>query len=148
MMLAGNPPSQAPAEESSVRSDMNGEKKEARLTPEQQMQKRFPQPVRVGFLVGLPVIDNNDNTIAYVQRVVRTPTGKIQLIVRYGGWFGWVGWWQRRVAVPIELVAMLGAQVAAIDMFPEDFQKAPTWDAIDSTELATDEFIRVALTKR
>jgi hypothetical protein len=119
------------------------------LSPEQRMQRRFPQPVRVGFLIGRPVLDNDDNTLGYVQRVVRTGDGKIQLIVRYGGWFGWIGWWQRPVAVPIELVAMLGPFVAAIDFFPEDFRKAPTWQMpADGRDIGPDETIRVALTKR
>ena len=118
------------------------------LSPEERMQRRFPHPVRVGFLVGLPVIDNDDNTLGYVQRVVRTPAGKIHLIVRYGGWFGWIGWWQRPVAVPLELVGMLGAAVAALEMFPADFRQAPTWSAGDSNDLGPDETIKVALTKR
>jgi hypothetical protein len=118
------------------------------LSPEERMQRRFPHPVRVGFLVGLPVIDNDDNTLGYVQRVVRTPAGKVHLIVRYGGWFGWIGWWQRPVAVPVELVGMLGAAVAALEMFPADFRQAPTWSAGDSLDLGPHETIKVALTKR
>jgi hypothetical protein len=120
-----------------------------KLSPEERMQRRFPQPVRVGFLIGRPVIDNDDNTLGYVQRVVRTPDGKIELIVRYGGWFGWIGWWQRPVAVPIELVAMLGPFVAAVDFFPDDFRKAPTWEMpAGSKDIGPDDTIRVALTKR
>ena len=146
VMLLGASPSGIFA--SSSGSEKAGESKTESQTPEQKMARRFPQAVRVGFLVGRPVIDDDDNTLGYVQRVVRTADGKIQLIVRYGGWFGWIGWWQRPVAVPIELVAMLGAHVAAIDMFRDDFQKAPTWDVTEGKELAMDEVIRVALTKR
>src|ERR1700693_486772 len=62
---------------------------EPQLTPEEKMNKRFPQPVRVGFLIGLPVLDDDDNTLGRVQQVVRTPEGKISLIVSYGGSFGW-----------------------------------------------------------
>ena len=133
-------------------SSSQQEKSEAQdgkdISPEERMRRRFPYPVRVGFLVGLPVIDNDDNTLGYVQRVVRKPDGKIELIVRYGGWFGWIGWWQRPVAVPVELVGMLGAQVAALEMFPADFRQAPAWSLGDSTELGPDDTIRVALTKR
>jgi hypothetical protein len=142
----------APAGEplaSSSQSEKAGAEKTEDLTPEQKMQRRFPQAVRVGFLIGLPVLDNDDNTLGYVQRVVRTGDGKIQLIVRYGGWFGWIGWWQRPVAVPIEVVAMLGAQVAALDMAPDEFRKAPTWEMpAGTTDIPSDTSIRVALTKR
>jgi hypothetical protein len=134
---------------SSSQSEKASESKTETLTPEQKMQKRFPQAVRVGFLVGRPVLDDDDNTLGYVQRVVRTADGKIQLIVRYGGWFGWIGWWQRPVAVPIEVVAMLGPFVAAIDMPPDQFRKAPTWGPeSDTTDVPADETVRVALTKR
>src|SRR5882757_4035556 len=57
------------------------------LSPEEKMRRRFPQPARVRDLIGLPVLDWSDNTLGYVQRAVRTRDGKIQLIVRYGGWF-------------------------------------------------------------
>jgi hypothetical protein len=118
------------------------------LTPEQRMARRFPQPTRVGFLIGLPVLDNDDNTIAYVQRVVRTADGRILLIVRYGGWFGWIGWWQRPVAVPVETVAMLGRAVAALDISLDEFRQAPTWTRGEGDELAPSETIKVGLTRR
>ena len=146
-MLLVAPPGNALA--SSSQSTAASESKTESLTPEQKMQKRFPQAVRVGFLVGRPVIDDDDNTLGYVQRVVRSADGKIQLIVRYGGWFGWIGWWQRPVAVPIEVVAMLGPFVAAIDMPPDAFRKAPTWELPAGTaDIPADETVRVALTKR
>lgn len=122
---------------------------EAQLSPEQQMNRRFPQPARVRALIGRPVLDDYDNTLGYVLRVVRTQDSKLQLIVRYGGWFGWIGWWQRPVAVSIERVALIGPHVAAIDMPPQDFRNAPTWQpSADSSELAADETIRVAITRR
>jgi PRC-barrel domain len=130
-------------------AETRGEGQSKELTPQQKMQQRFPQPVRVGDLIGRPVLDNDDNTLGYVQRVVRTGDGKIQLIVRYGGWFGWIVWWQRPVAVPIELVAMLGPFVAALDMPPREFEKAPTWHASSGSQgIALNETIRVAITNR
>jgi PRC-barrel domain len=119
------------------------------LSPEETMRRRFPQPARVRDLIGLPVLDGYDNTLGYVQRVVRTRDSKIYLIVRYGGWFGWIGWWQRPVAVPIEVVALLGPHVAALDMTPEQFRAAPTWQpSSDFNDIGPDETIRVALTRR
>ena len=52
------------------------------------MQRRFPQPVRVGDLIGLPVLDDDSRTLGHVRQVVRTPQGKIKLIVAYGGFLG------------------------------------------------------------
>jgi hypothetical protein len=123
--------------------------KEEQLSPEETMRRRWPHPARVRDLIGLPLLDWRDNTLGYVQRVVRTRDGKIQFIVRYGGWFGWIGWWQRPIAVPIEVVALLGPHITLVDIGPEDLRDAPTWQPSDgSTEIAGDDVIRVALTRR
>jgi hypothetical protein len=133
---------------SSSQPARTGDSTEKALSPEERMQRRFPQPVRVGTLIGRPLLDDDDNTIGYVQRVVRTSDGKIQLIVRYGGWFGWIGWWQRPVAVPIEVAAVMGQFVVNLDMPLEAYRNAPTWVAGSGQELAPDETIKMALHKR
>lgn len=114
-------------------------------SPEARMNRRFPQNVRVGFLIGLPVLDDNDVTLGYVKEVVRTPEGKIKLIVSYSPWFGWFG---RPVAVPIEVVAILGSQIASLDMPPKDYAAAPTWAAGKDMPIPDNETIRIALTRR
>lgn len=128
----------------------DGEK--ARLSPEERMARRFPQPVRVGDLIGMPVLDFDDSIIGYIRQVVRTPQGKIQLIVPYWRWFGWAGpyldRYRRPVAVPIETVAILARQVNALEMTREDFDTAPAWAMEQSISLALDEKIRIALGRR
>jgi hypothetical protein len=113
--------------------------------PEAKMAKRFPQKVRVGHLIGLPLLDENDVTLGRVQKVVRSPEGKIKLIVSYSKWFGWFG---RPVAVPIEVVAILALQIDAVDMPREDFESEPTWSQGNDTVIADDETIRIALARR
>jgi hypothetical protein len=39
----------------------------------------------------LPALDLNASTLGYVHQVVRTPEGKIELIVSYSRWWGWFG---------------------------------------------------------
>lgn len=124
------------------------------LSPEAKMNRRFPQPVRVGDLIGLPVLDDDDSTIGYVHDVVRTPAGKIQLVVPYSPWFGWVkaggpfDWNRRPVAVPIETVAILARQLDALDMPLEAFDAAPTFRADQTTSIGRDETIKIALGRR
>jgi hypothetical protein len=108
------------------------------------MNKRFPQPVRVGFLVGLPVLDDSSSTLGYVRQVVRTPSGKIVLVVSYSRWFGWFG---RPVAVPIEAVGIEGRQIASLDMPRNEYAAAPTWQGQDATVLPADATIRIALAR-
>ncbi len=123
-------------------------------TPEERMRARFPQPVVAGSLVGLPVQDWRDRIIGYVREVVRTPEGKIQLIVPYGEWFGWIpyggvfDWGRRPVAVPIEVVAILGRHLNALDMGDDEFQSAPTWTPAQGRAIPPEEIIQIAISRR
>jgi len=118
-------------------------------TPEEIFNSRFPQPVRVGDLIGLPVLDYDDATIGHVRNVVRTPAGKIQLIVTQGGWpAGWSTWRSRLVPVPIEVVAILGRQIVALEMSREEFAAARTWSEADGQAIAPNETIRIAISRR
>jgi hypothetical protein len=109
------------------------------------MQRRFPQPVRVGDLIGIPVFDDDSRMLGDVRQVVRTPQGNIELIVDYGGWFGWGA---RPVAVPIEVVGIFGRQLASLDMPRSEYAAAPTWRDGADTVLPGDASIAVALARR
>jgi hypothetical protein len=115
------------------------------LSPEEKMQRRYPQPVKVGDLIGLPVLDDNDRTLGRVKSVMRTAGGKIQLIVPYGGFLGWR---QRLVAVPIEVIGIAGRQLAALDMTRAEFDAAPPWNDPESRPISPSEVIRVGLYRR
>jgi hypothetical protein len=115
------------------------------MTPEEKMNRRFPQPVRVGDLKSLRVLDDQDVTIGFVRRVVRTPQGKVVLLVSQGGWFGWG---ERLVAAPIEVMAIFGRQLASLDMEPKEYASASTWVENGGTQIPDDEIIRIALTRR
>jgi hypothetical protein len=108
------------------------------------MNRRFPQPVRVGDLIGLPVLDDRSSTLGFVRQVVRTAAGKTELIVSYSRWFGWFG---RPVVVPIEVVGIEGRQLASLDMPRSDYAAAPTWQGRDATALPDDATIRIALAR-
>jgi len=110
----------------------------------ERMRKRFPQPVRVGDLIGLPVLNENASTLGHVRQVVRTPQGNIQLVVSYSRLWGWFG---RPVAVPIEVVGIEGRQLVSLDMDSDEYARAPTWQKNDATELPNDATIRIALAR-
>ena len=115
------------------------------LSPEQRMARRYPQPVKVGDLIGLPVLDDHDRTLGYVRSVVRTADGNTKLIVPYGGF---LGWGRRPVAVPIEVVAIAGRQIAALDMTRAEFDAAPAWNDPQSRSLPPTEVVRIGLYRR
>jgi hypothetical protein len=111
---------------------------------DERMARRFPQPVRIGDLIGLPMLDDNASTLGFVRQVVRTPQGKIELIVSYSRWFGWFG---HPVAVPLEVVGIEGRQLVSLDMPRSDYAAAPLWQAQDATALPHDATIRIALAR-
>jgi hypothetical protein len=117
------------------------------LTPEQRMQRRFPQPVRVGDLIGLPVLDDSHRTLGFVREVVRTPQNEIDFIIAYSGWCGWCSWEARLVAVPIEVLGISGREIASLDMPRSEYATAPTWRRADATILSNDDSIRMALAR-
>lgn len=114
-------------------------------TPEERMNARFPQKVRVGDLIGLPVQDYDDRILGYVADVARTPEGKIVLVMPEGGWFGYGG---RPVPIPIETVAILARHLNLLDIPRADVAKLPTWAAADGTPIDRADIIRIAISRR
>lgn len=114
-------------------------------SPADRMARRWPQKVRVGDLIGLPVLDDNDVTLGFVREVVRGGDGGIKLIVSYSRWFGRFG---RPVAVPIEVLAIFGRQIASLDMKPDAYRSAPPYVAGSDADIPADETIRIAVMRR
>jgi hypothetical protein len=114
-------------------------------SPEARMSRRFPQKIKVAALLDIPVIDDDRKVLGHVRQVLRTPQGKIILVVAYSRWFGL---FPRQIAVPIERVGILGRQVGSIDMPEKDYIAAPTFTAGAETPIPPGETIRIALAKR
>lgn len=118
---------------------------DAGRTPEERMNARFPQKVRVADLIGLPVQDHDDRILGYVADVARTPAGKIVLVMPEGGWFGRGG---RPVPIPIETVAILARHLNLLDIPREEVPALPTWTAADGRSIDRAETIRIAIGRR
>ena len=106
--------------------------------------RRFPQPARVGHLIGMPVLDLYSKTLGYVREVVRTPAGETEFIVGYSQWWGWFG---RPVAVPLEVLGIEGRHLMSLDMSPGEYNAAPTWRNTEATPLSVDATVLVALSR-
>jgi hypothetical protein len=147
LSLAASAAPQTPPDQKSQQSTQA----EQKPSPEVLMNRRFPQPVRTGDVIGLPLLDYDDSTIGYVRDVIRTPDGKIVLLVPYRRWFGWLraGDWSRRlVGVPIETVAILGRHINVIDMSREDIDQLPSFENAEARPVPRNETIRIALGRR
>ena len=107
---------------------------------------RFPQPVRVGDLLGRKLLGPAESqpVLGRVSDVVRRPDGGTNLVVRLAGWFG-LG--TRLVAVPVEAVGLLGEHVALLDIKADDLRGLPAFDPAAASEIARDATIRVGLVK-
>jgi PRC-barrel domain len=114
------------------------------LAAEQRMLARYPQPVRVGDIIGLPVLDDNARTLGYVRQVVRTNENKIELIVDYDGFLGWRS---RLVAVPLEVVGIAGRHISSLDMPRSQYESASPWHSAGAQDLPADATISIALAR-
>jgi hypothetical protein len=103
--------------------------------------RRFPQPARVGDLVGMPLLDLNSKTLGHVQQIVQTTAGEIEFIIGYSRWWGWFG---RPVAVPLEALGIEGGHLVSLDMQPSEYDATPTWHETGGTSLPADATVRVA----
>lgn len=115
------------------------------LTAEQRMRRRHPQPVRVGDLVGLPLLDWHDRVLGRVIDVVRGPDNRIKLVAPVGGWFGFG---TRTVAVPLEAVAIRARQIDVLDIERTEVFALPLWTAGGDRPIDRDSKIAIALGRR
>jgi hypothetical protein len=118
----------------------------ANMAEDERMKHRYPQPIRVGALIGARVSDNDSRTIGYISQVIRTPQGRIDVVVDCCGWFGWGA---RPVTVPIAVLGALGGEVVSLDRMRSNYASAPTWQsAADDTVLPNDDTVQIALARR
>jgi hypothetical protein len=108
--------------------------------------QRFPQPVRVGDLIGRRVLEplESQPTLGWVREVVKEPDGTIAVVMNYGGF---LGFFSRPIAVPVNAMVLLGQFMEVSDYEPEQLQNFPDFKPAGTTALAADSIIRVGLAK-
>lgn len=107
---------------------------------------RFPQPVRVGDLIGREVLRpvESQDVLGRVRRVVRDATGQIMVVVDFGGF---LGFWSRPIAVPVDAMVLLGRDMEIVAFTPKQLQQFPTFSLSDTTDVPNDTIIKVGLAK-
>jgi hypothetical protein len=108
--------------------------------------RRFPQAVRVGDLINRTVIEPLESrpVLGHVTDVVRVSNGKEEIVMRHGGFFGFGG---RRIAVPIEAMALLGNELEVLDYTPQQLNTFPTYSGGGTMPLAPNDVIRMGLAR-
>jgi hypothetical protein len=117
----------------------------AHMAEDERMKHRYPQPIRVGALIGERVSDSDSRTIGSIRHVVRTAQGRIEVVVDCCGWFGFGS---RQVAVPIAVLGALGREVASLDWQRSAYAGAPTWQDTGDTVLGDNDTVQIALARR
>lgn len=107
---------------------------------------RYPQPVRVGDLTNRLVLEpsNHQGVLGRVDSVARDASGRLLLVMRYGGL---LGFFTRKVAVPLKTTTLLGQFVQVVDIPREQIAALPNFDAAAVSVLADDEVVRMGLNR-
>ena len=107
---------------------------------------RFPQPVRVGDLIGREVLRpvESQDVLGRVRRVVRDKSGQIVVVVDFGGF---LGFGSRQIGVPVDAMVLLGQDMEIVAYTPEQLQKFPTFAPSGTTDVAANTIIDVGLAK-
>jgi hypothetical protein len=107
---------------------------------------RFPQPVRVGDLLGRQVLRpvESQDVLGRVRRLVRDKDGQVMVVVNFGGFFGFGS---RPIAVPVDAMVLLGQDMEIVAFTPEQLRQFPTFTPSGTTDVASDTIIKVGLAK-
>ena len=110
---------------------------------------RFPQPVRVGDLLGREVLRpvESQDDLGRVRRLVRVGNGQIMVVVDFGGF---LGFGTRPIAVPVDAMVLLGQDMEIVAFTPKQLRQFPTFSpsgATDVADVADDTIIKVGLAK-
>jgi hypothetical protein len=107
---------------------------------------RFPQPVRVGDLLGRQVLRPVESQVVLgrVRRLVRDGNGQIMVVVDFGGF---LGFGSRPIAVPVDAMVLLGQDMEIVAFTPEQIRQFPTFSPSGTTDVADDTIIKVGLAK-
>ena len=109
-------------------------------------ENRFPQPVRVGDLVGRAVIapQESQNLIGRVRKVVRSGAGDVSVVMTYGGHFGFG---THLVCVSVDDLALTGYALQAKDIEDSELARLPVCDGSADQPLDANATIKVNLAK-
>jgi hypothetical protein len=107
-------------------------------------ERRFPQPVRVGDLIHRRVLQPLESrpVLGHVIRVIRAKDGRVEIVINYGGVFGFGG---RPIAVPSDGMVLLGNELEILDFTAEQLDAFPPFDPTGTVTIAADEQIRMGL---
>ena len=120
----------------------------ASVSPAAAASHRFPQPVRVGDLLGRRVLQpvESQPTLGWVRDLVKQTDGSTAVVIDYGGLLGLFRVGTRPIAVPLEAMVLLGQYMEVADLTPEQLGKLARYDGA-GVPLPADSVVRVGLAR-
>jgi hypothetical protein len=107
---------------------------------------RFPQPVRVGQLLGRVVLQpvESQTVLGHVRAVVRDTQGQKLVIMSFGGF---LGFGSRLIAVPLDAMVLVGEVMEVAAFTPSQLRGFATFTAPGTTPVPADTVVEVGLAK-
>ena len=107
---------------------------------------RFPQPVRVGDLLGSAVLRpvESQDVPGHVREVARDSQGQIPAVIDFGGFFGFTS---RPIAVPADAMVLLGQDMEVVAFTPNQTAHLPVLLSSGTTRVPDDVVIKGVLAK-
>jgi sporulation protein YlmC with PRC-barrel domain len=84
------------------------------------------QPIAVARLKGMELYNEHGDRLGDVERVVQSNDGKQSVVIGMGGFLG-LG--EKRIAVPVDDVAIRGGRLVAVGLTDDQLKRMPTWEA-------------------
>jgi PRC-barrel domain len=107
---------------------------------------RFPQPVQAGDLRHRVVLQpvESQTVLGRVRDVVRDDKGTIDVVIDFGGFLGFE---TRPIAVPIDAMVLLGADMEVVAFTPAQLRGFPTFSSTGTSPVPDATIIKVGLAK-
>ncbi len=112
----------------------------------QQAARRFPQPVAAGALAGRTVLQplESQPILGTVTAIVQRPDGALEAVLRYGAVLGLGG---RPIAVPLDAMTLLGAQMEVVGFTPKQLDAFPRFDPASAQAVPPGMVLHVGLSR-
>jgi hypothetical protein len=107
---------------------------------------RFPQPVRVGQLLGRVVLQpvESQTVLGHVRAVVRDSQGQEMVVMNFGGF---LGFGSRLIAVPLDAMVLVGEAMEVAAFTPQQLRRFATFTPPGTTPVPAETVVKVGLAK-
>ena len=107
---------------------------------------RFPQPIRVGQLLGRVVLQpvESQTVLGHVRRIVRDDQSQVMVVISFGGF---LGFGSRLIAVPLDAMVLLGEAMEVAAFTPQQLRGFATFTPAGTTPVPDDTVVKVGLAK-